>query len=209
MFAGIGGFRAGLTRVGGFQCVGHCEIDKYAEASYRAIHDIRKEERYYPDARAIDPNDLPDFDLLCGGFPCQAFSLAGRRKGFDDARGTLFFEIARLAETRRPSYLLLENVPGLLNHDGGRTFAAIRHGTPGQKARPSSPRFLTWGTMSNGLCLTANILESRSQGGGCSLSAILIPDAPEKYYLSSEMVQKLLYNSSAGRKDTGSMTQKE
>lgn len=111
MFAGIGGFRAGLTRVGGFQCVGHCEIDKYAEASYRAIHDIRKEERYYPDARAIDPNDLPDFDLLCGGFPCQAFSLAGRRKGFEDARGTLFFEIARLAETRRPSYLLLENVP--------------------------------------------------------------------------------------------------
>ena len=196
MFAGIGGFRAGLTRAGGFQCVGHCEIDKYAEASYRAIHDIRKEERYYPDARAIDPNDLPDFDLLCGGFPCQAFSLAGRRKGFDDARGTLFFEIARLAETRRPSYLLLENVPGLLNHDGGRL-------------RPSSPRFLTWGTMSNGLCLTANILESRSQGGGCSLSAILIPDAPEKYYLSSEMVQKLLYNSSAGRKDTGSMTQKE
>ena len=74
---------------------------------------------------------------------------------------------------------------------------------------PSSVRFRNWGTMSNGLCLTANILESRSQGGGCSLSAILIPDAPEKYYLSSEMVQKLLYNSSAGRKDTGSMTQKE
>ena len=125
MFAGIGGFRAGLTRAGGFQCVGHCEIDKYADASYRAIHDIRKEERYYPDARAIAPNDLPDFDLLCGGFPCQAFSLAGRRKGFEDARGTLFFEIARLAEAKRPAYLLLENVPGLLSHDGGRTFAAI------------------------------------------------------------------------------------
>ena len=125
MFAGIGGFRAGLARAGGFQCVGHCEIDKYADASYRAIHDIGKEERYYPDAREIDPRDLPDFGLLCGGFPCQAFSLAGRRKGFDDARGTLFFEIARLAEARRPAYLLLENVPGLLNHDGGRTFAAI------------------------------------------------------------------------------------
>ena len=125
MFAGIGGFRAGLARAGGFQCVGHCEIDKYADASYRAIHDIGKEERYYPDAREIDPRDLPDFDLLCGGFPCQAFSLAGRRKGFDDARDTLFFEIARLAEARRPAYLLLENVPGLLNHDGGRTFAAI------------------------------------------------------------------------------------
>ena len=70
MFAGIGGFRAGLTRAGGFQCVGHCEIDRHAEASYRAIHDVREEERYDPDARAIDPNDLPDFDLLCGGFPC-------------------------------------------------------------------------------------------------------------------------------------------
>ena len=125
MFAGIGGFRAGLTRAGGFQCIGHCEIDKYADASYRAIHDIRKEERYYPDARTIDPNDLPDFNLLCGGFPCQAFSLAGRRKGFEDARGTLFFEIARLAEAKRPAYLLLENVSGLLSHDGGRTFAAI------------------------------------------------------------------------------------
>ena len=125
MFAGIGGFRAGLTRAGGFQCIGHCEIDKYADASYRAIHDIRKEERYYPDARTIDPNDLPDFNLLCGGFPCQAFSLAGRRKGFEDARGTLFFEIARLAEAKRPAYLLLENVSGLLSHDGGRTFAAM------------------------------------------------------------------------------------
>ena len=125
MFAGIGGFRAGLTRAGGFQCVGHCEIDKYADASYRAIHDIGKEERYYPDAREINPSDLPDFDLLCGGFPCQAFSLAGRRKGFEDARGTLFFEIARLAQAKRPSYLLLENVPGLLSHDGGRTFSAI------------------------------------------------------------------------------------
>lgn len=125
MFAGIGGFRAGLTRAGGFQCVGHCEIDKYADASYRAIHDIGKEERYYPDAREIDPAGMPDFDLLCGGFPCQAFSLAGRRKGFDDARGTLFFEIARLVKVKRPSYLLLENVPGLLSHDGGRTFAAI------------------------------------------------------------------------------------
>ena len=111
MFAGIGGFRAGLDRAGGFQCVGHCEIDKYADASYRAIHNIREEERYYPDARAIDPDDLPDFELLCGGFPCQAFSNAGRRRGFADARGTLFFEIARLAQAKRPPYLLLENVP--------------------------------------------------------------------------------------------------
>ena len=125
MFAGIGGFRAGLTRVGGFQCVGHCEIDKYANASYEAIYEPGKEERYYPDATKIDPADLPDFDLLCGGFPCQTFSIAGRRKGFDDTRGTLFFEIARLAQSKRPSYLLLENVPGLLSHDKGRTFSVI------------------------------------------------------------------------------------
>ena len=125
MFAGIGGFRAGLTRAGGFQCVGHCEIDKYADASYRAIHDIGEEERYYPDARKIDPGDMPDFDLLCGGFPCQAFSLSGKRRGFDDTRGTLFFEIARLAEARRPAYLWLENVGGLLSHDRGQTYRTI------------------------------------------------------------------------------------
>ena len=125
MFAGIGGFRAGLDRIGGFQCVGHCEIDKYADASYRAIHDIREEERYYLDARKIDPADLPDFDLLCGEFPCQPFSYAGQRRGFADARGTLFFEIARLAQAKQPRYLLLENVPGLLSHDHGKTFAAI------------------------------------------------------------------------------------
>ena len=101
------------------------KMSRGGDARYRAIHDIREEERYYPDARAIDPDDLPQFDLLCGGFPCQAFSNAGRRKGFADARGTLFFEIARLAEAKRPRYLLLENVPGLLSHDHGKTFAAI------------------------------------------------------------------------------------
>ncbi len=125
MFAGIGGFRAGLTRAGGFQCVGHCEIDKYADASYRAIHDIREEKKYYPDARKIDPSDLPPFDLLCGGFPCQSWSAAGHRLGFADPRGALFFEITRLAEARRPAYLLLENVPRILQHDQGQAFATI------------------------------------------------------------------------------------
>ena len=126
MFAGIGGFREGLTRAGGFTCVGHCECDKYAERSYRALFDC-KGEWYIEDARKADPENMPDFELLCGGFPCQAFSLAGRRQGFGDPRGTLFFELARLAEARHPRYLLFENVPGLLSHDGGRTFAAILH----------------------------------------------------------------------------------
>ena len=116
MFAGVGGFRAGLDLAGGFQCIGHCEIDKYADASYRAIHAPGKEEVYYPDARTIDPKELPDFDLLCGGFPCQAFSTAGRRKGFEDARGTLFFELARVVKEKRPLYLFLENVIYVLQY---------------------------------------------------------------------------------------------
>ena len=124
MFSGIGGFREGLTRAGGFECVGHCEIDKYANRSYNALFDT-KGEWFVEDARKADPETMPDFRLLCGGFPCQTFSIAGSRKGFGDPRGTLFFELARLAEARKPPYLLFENVPGLLNHDGGRTFATI------------------------------------------------------------------------------------
>ena len=146
MFAGVGGFRAGLDLAGGFQCIGHCEIDKYADASYRAIHAPGKEEVYYPDARTIDPKELPDFDLLCGGFPCQAFSTAGRRKGFEDARGTLFFELARVVKEKRPLYLFLENVPGLLSHDRGRTnFSAqvaeeVRRHFPGKVFAAAIPR---------------------------------------------------------------------
>ena len=126
LFSGIGGFREGLNRAGGFVCVGHCEIDKYADQSYRALFDT-KGEWFREDVREADPDEMPDFDLLCGGFPCQSFSIAGHREGFADPRGTLFFEIARLTAAKRPAYLLLENVPGLLNHDGGRTFAAILH----------------------------------------------------------------------------------
>lgn len=125
MFAGIGGFRSGLEAVGGFECVGHCEIDKYANQAYNAMYDVRGE-LYFEDARTINGDDLPDIDLVCAGFPCQSFSIAGLRKGFeDDARGTLFFEIARIAAVKRPPLLLLENVPGLLSHDKGRTFAVI------------------------------------------------------------------------------------
>ena len=124
MFSGIGGFREGLRRAGGFECAGHCEQDEHAERSYRALFDTRGE-WFCDDIRKADAGSMPDFELLCGGFPCQSFSIAGSRHGFADPRGTLFFELARVAETRKPQYLLFENVPGLLNHDGGRTFAAI------------------------------------------------------------------------------------
>ena len=126
LFSGAGGFREGLERAGGFACVGHCEIDKRANQSYNALFSTEGE-WFCEDIRTADPAGLPDFDLLCGGFPCQSFSLAGKRGGFTDPRGTLFFEIARLVEARHPAYLLLENVPGLLSHDQGRTFAAILH----------------------------------------------------------------------------------
>lgn len=124
MFSGVGGFREGLTRAGGFSCVGHCEIDKYAEQSYRLLFDTEGE-WYCDDARKMQPDDMPGFDLLCGGFPCQAFSVAGKRAGFADPRGTLFFEIARVVRGKRPGYLLLENVPGLLSHNKGETFHTI------------------------------------------------------------------------------------
>ena len=124
MFSGIGGFREGLRRAGGFECAGHCEQDEHAERSYRALFDTRGE-WFCDDIRKADAGSMPDFELLCGGFPCQSFSIAGSRHGFADPRGTLFFELARVAETRKPQYLLFENVPGLLNPDGGRTFAAI------------------------------------------------------------------------------------
>ena len=124
MFSGIGGFRSGLEAVGGFECIGYCEIYQYARRAYESMYDT-KGEMYFEDATKINPDDLPDIDLICGGFPCQAFSIAGRRNGFNDTRGTLFFEIARIAAVKKPALLFLENVPGLLSHDKGRTFATI------------------------------------------------------------------------------------
>lgn len=103
-------------------CVGYSEIDKYAVQIYQ--HHF-PEHRNYGDITKIEAETLPDFDLLCGGFPCQAFSIAGKRRGFEDTRGTLFFDIARIIRSKRPRLLLLENVKGLLSHDEGRTFRTI------------------------------------------------------------------------------------
>ncbi len=130
LFSGIGGFHKGFEEVGfEFDWVGFSEIDKYASAVYKYRYPDAEE---LGDITSIRPErDLPDnIDLLCGGFPCQAFSVAGRRKGFEDTRGTLFFEIARILrhfrDTKKPiPYFILENVKGLLSHDDGRTFAII------------------------------------------------------------------------------------
>lgn len=128
LFAGIGGFRLGMESAG-HECVAFCEIDKFARSSYKAIHYTEGETEYH-DITSVTDEQWSKFrgtvDVICGGFPCQAFSVAGKRKGFlDETRGTLFFEIARAAKQIKPRILFLENVKGLLSHDKGRTFGII------------------------------------------------------------------------------------
>lgn len=122
LFAGIGGFRLALQNLGG-KCVFTSEWDKEAKKTYKAnfgetpFGDITKEEtkKYIPD----------NFDILCAGFPCQAFSIAGKRGGFEDTRGTLFFDVAEIIKRKQPKAIFLENVKGLRNHNGGKTLATI------------------------------------------------------------------------------------
>ena len=127
LFSGIGGFRFGMERAG-HKCVGYCEIDKYARLSYNAIHDT-KGEIDYKDITEVTNEEFRKLrgkvDVICGGFLCQAFSIAGNQLGFEDARGTLFYEIARAAEQVKPRYLFLENVRNLLSHDKGKTFTRM------------------------------------------------------------------------------------
>ena len=126
LFAGIGGFRFGMESAG-HECVAFCEIDKFARASYKAIHNTEGEIELHDITTVTDDEirNIGHVDAICGGFPCQAFSIAGYRRGFEDTRGTLFFEIARFASILKPKYLFLENVKGLLNHDKGNTFETI------------------------------------------------------------------------------------
>lgn len=126
LFAGIGGFRLGMEQAG-HECIGFCEIDKYARASYKTIHNTEGEVELHDITTVTDEEirAIGQVDVICGGFPCQAFSIAGARRGFEDTRGTLFFEIARFASILKPKYLFLENVKGLLNHDKGNTFKTI------------------------------------------------------------------------------------
>ena len=148
LFSGIGGFELGIQqayednnrpnirnrdkniqksmpntkeRTNGPTCIGYSEIDKYAIQVYEKHFNHHN----YGDITKINPKELPDFDLLVCGFPCQSFSIAGKRGGFNDTRGTLFFEIARIIREKQPRLLLLENVKGLLSHDKGGTFTTI------------------------------------------------------------------------------------
>lgn len=137
LFAGIGGFHLAFHKAGA-KCVFVSEWDQHARKTYE--HNFRKiqpelfKEGLFADGKSlfagditkVDPKDIPDFDVLCGGFPCQPFSQAGFKKGFEDTRGTLFHDIVKIIREKKPAAFFLENVRHLLKHDGGKTFDVIK-----------------------------------------------------------------------------------
>ena len=131
LFSGIGGIGYGLMK-SGFECVGFCEIDKYAHDSYNLIHNENKTMWEGWDVKDVKDEEIRNIEtekgkiqLIAAGFPCQSFSIAGKRRGFEDTRGTLIYEVFRFASILKPQILLLENVRGLLTHDKGKTFGII------------------------------------------------------------------------------------
>ena len=123
LFAGIGGIRLGFEKALKNQAnfVFSSELDKYAQTTYYANY----QDMPHGDITKIEAKDIPEHDIILAGFPCQAFSIAGHRKGFEDTRGTLFFDVARIAKYHRPKLIFLENVKGFKNHDNGNTFKVV------------------------------------------------------------------------------------
>lgn len=121
LFAGIGGFHQAMVQLGG-QCVYASEIDKFCIERYKENYNIDADY----DITKINPEEVPDHDVLCGGFPCQTFSKAGKQKGFEETRGTLFFYIEKILQAKKPKYIVLENVRNLVSHDSGNTWKVIR-----------------------------------------------------------------------------------
>lgn len=120
LFAGIGGFRIGFEE-NGYKCVFTSEKNKFCQEVYRNNFG----EMPFGDITKIDPKDIPDFEVLLGGFPCQPFSISGKKQGFNDTRGTLFFDVCRIIEEKVPKVVVLENVKHLIHHDGKRTLKTI------------------------------------------------------------------------------------
>lgn len=120
LFAGIGGFRYAFDKVG-FECIFSSEFN----SNCQHVYEKNFKEMPYGDITKIDPNNIPDFDILCGGFPCQPFSISGLKRGFEDTRGTLFFDICRIIEIKQPKIIVLENVKNVIHHDSGKTFKII------------------------------------------------------------------------------------
>lgn len=121
LFSGIGGFRLGFESIGA-NCVFSCDNDPHANETYQKNFGINP----FCDITTLQSSDIPDHDILCAGFPCQSFSIGGYRKGFNDSRGILFFDIARIIKDKKPKAFLLENVQGILTQDKGQTIETIR-----------------------------------------------------------------------------------
>ncbi|KMK75120.1 DNA cytosine methyltransferase [Alkalihalobacillus pseudalcaliphilus] len=121
LFAGIGGFHTALASFGA-ECVFASEWDKHAQKTYQMNYQLEP----VGDITKIDANDIPMHDILCAGFPCQPFSISGKRHGFDDTRGTLFFDVARIVRTHQPKLLFMENVRNFATHDNGNTLITVK-----------------------------------------------------------------------------------
>jgi DNA (cytosine-5)-methyltransferase 1 len=121
LFSGIGGFHLALKKTNS-ECVFASEWDKNCQEVYEQNFNIKP----YGDITKIDAKDIPSHDLLCAGFPCQAFSISGKRLGFSETRGTLFFDVARIVKFHKPKVIFLENVKNFLNHDNGKTINVVR-----------------------------------------------------------------------------------
>lgn len=174
------------------KCIGWCEFDKFAQASYRAMYDTDNL-WFGDDVTKVKGKNLPNADLWTFGFPCQDVSIAGKQKGIKEGtRSGLFYEIMRLideCEENKPKWLMYENVKNLLSIDGGAG---------------SSPLLVKWqkeGTVSNGVCTIPKTTEYRKIGNACILSDILEKNVPESYYLTQEKVQQLLNRLSVVHKE--------
>jgi DNA (cytosine-5)-methyltransferase 1 len=121
LFCGIGSFHYSFSKLN-WECIMSCDIDKAAKETYKENYGLLP----LGDITEIEPKNIPAYDILCAGFPCQPWSQIGQHKGFDDKRGTLFFNIMKFVEYHNPKIIVLENVQGLLNHDGGKTFEKIK-----------------------------------------------------------------------------------
>lgn len=231
LFSGIGGFRQamGLLQQDSdlrFNCVGYSEIDANAETTYRANFDTNGEvvmgdiAQFSADLDRI--RELPEFDLLTGGFPCQSFSMMGAQRGFEDARGTLFFSMAQLIQATLPSYLVLENVKNLKTHDHGNTFRVIRQTLEDMgyavwadvfntsnfglaQTRNRVYIFATLRRVPQGFDFTAERVRAHFDGLQYTsvlrqenTRDILLREAPKKYYLSERIKPTILSDGTGG-----------
>lgn len=231
LFSGIGGFRQAmrlLSNDGGpqFDCIGFSEIDAAAIKTYQANFDTTNEYALGDIAAFVASEEsvanLPHFDLLTGGFPCQSFSMMGEQRGFEDARGTLFFCMAQLIKTCKPAYLLLENVKNLRTHDRGKTYQVIEHTLSGMGYRVFSDIFNTsdfeLAQVRNRIYIFATIsklprnflfsadaikrnfeaIRKASLIKQRKTSDALHKNAPSKYWLSDRIKRTILANGSGG-----------